>query len=123
MTYLSPTEILYIHNRLIDEANAVHGVESVSILKKTINYLHNNEVFPDKFAKAAALFFAIAKKKPFKSGNLATALFSTKIFLDLNKTDFEMERVEVQDFVKNYLARATVEEIKTILIQNSRVKM
>ncbi|MDD5731468.1 MAG: hypothetical protein PHU42_01035 [Patescibacteria group bacterium] len=119
MNYLSPAEILYIHNRLVDETSSIHGVESVGILKKTINYLRNNEVFPDKFAKAAALFFAIAKKKPFKSGNLATALFSTKLFLDLNKTDFEMERMEVQDFIKNCLNRATLEEIKNILIQNS----
>lgn len=119
MTYLSPAEILYVHNRLVDEMNTIHGVENVPILKRTLKYLHNNEAFPDKFSKAAALFFAIAKKKPFKSNNLVTALFTTKLFLDINKTDFELERMEVSDFVKNCLHRATLEEIKNILIQNS----
>lgn len=123
MNYLSPTEILYVHNRLVDEMNAVHGVNSVPVLKKAIKYIRNNEVFPDKFSKAAALFFAIAKKKPFQSNNLATALFSTKLFLDINNTDFEMERLEFQDFINNCLPRATLEEIKSMLIQNSRSKV
>jgi prophage maintenance system killer protein len=120
MIYLSPAEILYVHNRLIDEMGATHGVESIPVLKRTIKYIRNNESFPDKFSKAAALFFAIAKKKPFTSNNLATALFSTKLFLDLNKTDFEMERPEFQDFIMNCLPRATLEEIKNMLILNSR---
>jgi prophage maintenance system killer protein len=119
MTYLSSTEILYIHNRLVDEMNATHGIESVPVLKKVTKYIHNNEMFPDRFSKAAALFFAIGKKKPFKDINIATALFVTKVFLDLNKTDFEIERPEIQDFIRNGLPRTTLEEIKSIIIQNS----
>lgn len=119
MVYLSPTEILYIHNRLVDEMGAIHGVESVPTLKKAIKYIRNNESFPDKFSKAAALFFAIAKKKPFKSNNIATALLSTKLFLDINNTCFEIERLEIQDFIKTGLSRTTLEEIKSILTLNS----
>jgi len=119
MTYLSSTEILYIHNRLVDEMDAIHGIESVPVLKKATKYIHDNEVFPDRFSKAAALFFAIAKKKPFKDINTATALLVTKVFLDLNKTDFEIERLEIEDFIKNGLLRTTLEEIKSMIIQNS----
>jgi prophage maintenance system killer protein len=123
MTYLSPTEILYIHNRLVDEMGATHGIDSVPVLRKAIQYIRNNEAFPDRFSKAAALFFSIAKKKPFKSNNLATALLSTKLFLDINKTNFEIERPEIQDFIKTGFPRTTLEEIKSMIIQNSIPKV
>lgn len=119
MTYLSSTEILYMHNRLVDEMKAAHGIESVPVLKKAIKYIRDNEAFPDKFSKAAALFFAIAKKKPFKDINITTALFTTKVFLDLNRTNFEIERPEIEEFIRNGLPRTTLDEIKSIITQNS----
>lgn len=123
MTYLSPTEILYIHNRLVDELGAQHGIEGVAVLKKAVKFMRNSEVFPDRYAKAAALFFAIAKKKPFKNLNPVTALFATALFLDLNGIDFEIERQGIQDFMRSGLHGSTLEEIKSMVIQNSHPKL
>jgi len=120
MNYLSPEEILYIHNRIIDELDGKHGSNDIMILKKLEKYIHNTEIFPDKFSKAAALFFGIAKKKPFNNKNTETAIATMKIFLQLNKTDIDVSSKEFQDFVRYEFPKAKVEDIRKFLVQDSK---
>ena len=119
MNYLSSQEILFIHYRLIEEMNGAQGIANIGILKKIALYLKNNDVFPDKFSKAAALFFAIAKKKPFLDLNTQSALLLTKIFLAINGVVFHIENKEIAEFVKNKLSKKTVDDIKKTIIDNS----
>jgi len=119
MNYLSSEEVLYIHYRLVDEIGGKHGTADIKLLNKAIKYIHNSEVFPDKFTKAAAIFFAVSKKKPFVENNLITALTATKLFLEINKVDFQATEPEVLHFIKKELSKAKIEDIKEILEQNS----
>ena len=119
MNYLSSQEILFSHYRLIEEMDGAQGITNLGILKKIAVYLKNNDVFPDKYSKAAALFFAIAKKRPFLDLNNQSALLLTKIFLAINEITFHIEHEEIAEFTKNKLSKATIEDIKKIIIDNS----
>jgi len=118
MNYLSSQEILYIHNRVVDEIKGKHGARDINILKKAISYIQDNGVFPDIFSKAGALFFAIAKKKPFNDLNTQTALATTKTLLKLNKYDLDIKNLE--KFIKNNLSSAKVKDITEWLKKNSK---
>lgn len=120
MKYLSPQEILYIHNRIIEEVGGSHGAKDILVLKKLIKYTHNAEIFPDKLSKAAALFFGIAKKKPFSDKNLETGVIALEIFLSLNKYTLDISKPAFQRFVNQELSEAKVEDIRRFLIENSR---
>ena len=119
MNYLSPAEILYIHSRLTTTLGANHGVRDVKLLKKAINYVHNNEIFPDKYSKTAALLFTIARKKPFIDSNAPTAFMAVQIFLQNNGINFDISNPEVSAFNKIFLPTAKLEEIKNFISQNS----
>jgi prophage maintenance system killer protein len=119
MNYLSSQEILFSHYRLTEEIDGTQGITNVGILKKIAIYIKNNDVFPDKFSKSSALFFAIAKKKPFLDLNTQSALLLTKLFLAINDVVFHIENKEIREFVKNKLSKASVEDIKKIIIDNS----
>ena len=111
--------MLFIHYRTIEELDGAQGIQDLPILKKLATYLHNNDVFPDRFSKASALLFGIAKKKPFLDLNKESALLLTKIFLSLNGENLNIEGSALTDFIKKELSKATVEEIKKVIIHNS----
>ena len=121
MNYLSSQEILFVHYRLTEEMDGAQGVTNIGILKKITLYLKNNDVFPDKYSKAAALFFAITKRKPFLDLNIPSALLLTKIFLFLNGIIFHIENPQIKEFIKNELPKASVELIKKMITDNSTI--
>ncbi len=118
MNYLSPSEILYIHSRVTSEIGGRDGIGDTKILKRTVSYIKNNEVFPTLFDKAGALIFAIAKKKPFASGNLPTALTAMAVFLKINKKEFDASSPATFDFFKNNLFTASVKDLSEWLAKN-----
>jgi death on curing protein len=119
MNYLSPQEILYIHSRVIEELGGNHGANDILVLKKLIKYIHNAEIFPDVFSKIAALFFGIAKKRPFSTRNFQTGVIVLEMFLNLNKYSIDIESSQFHKFIDEDFARAKVEDIRKFLIQNS----
>lgn len=119
MNYLSPQEVLYIHNQLINELEGTHGVSNAEVLKKLMKYIRNNDIFRDKNAKAAALFFGISKRKPFTDKNLQTAIAATNIFLGINGSGFEIDTAGFRNFIKYDLPTAKVEEIQKFISENS----
>ncbi len=118
MNYLSPSEILYIHSRVTVEIGGRDGVNDSKILKRAVSYIKNNEVFPTLFDKAGALVFAIAKKRPFTSSNLPTAVMTMAIFLKANKKDFDAFSTTAHEFFKNTLSSASVKDISAWLSRN-----
>ncbi|HRY59938.1 MAG TPA: Fic family protein [Patescibacteria group bacterium] len=119
MNYLSPQEVLYIHNQIIDELHGTHGVSNSLVLKKLMNYIRNNDIFRDKNAKAAALFFGISKRRPFIEKNIETAITATNIFLGINGSGFEIDTPTFRNFIKYELPHAKVEDIQKFITQNS----
>ncbi|MFA7308998.1 MAG: Fic family protein [Patescibacteria group bacterium] len=111
MNYLSAQEILFIHNRLTSEVGGRDGLSDLKTLKKAVQYMHHTEMFPDLYSKAAALFFAIAKKRPFSEQNLPTALGSLGVLLAINSHQLPMSDPEVLSFIQKDLTTASVQEI------------
>lgn len=120
MNYLSPQEILYIHSRVVENLGGKHGSSDIVLLKKLTNYTHNTEIFPDKFSKAAALLFGIAKKKPFLDANLKTAVTVMQAFLEINKSTLDITEDSFQKFINQEFSKAKVEDIRKFLVQSSK---
>lgn len=112
MNYLSTEEILYIHNRIVDEMGGKHGMENPKTLKKAVKYIHNNDVFPDIGSKAAALLFAIGRKKPFSDLNKKTAIAVAYLFLENNQKKLDLSQENIIKFFQDYFEKAKLEEIR-----------
>ena len=121
MNYLSTQEMLYIHYRIVEEMEGAQGIQNLSILKKLAHYVHNNDIFPDKFSKASALLFGIAKKKPFLDLNKQSALLLIKIFLSINGATLNIDDPSLISFIKKDLPKATIEEINKVITHRSTV--
>ena len=119
MRYLTAPDILYLHFRLTKKFGGDFKIGNIKVLKKAVKYSHNKDVFPDKFSKAGALLFAIARKKPFSSLNTQTAILTAHLFLKINGSNFDLSDPEVISFTKSCLPKAKLEEINHFLKSKS----
>ena len=85
MNYLTPEQVLFIHYRLIEETGGCHGIRDLALLQSAVARpmatFDNNDLYPDRFSKAAALTHSIVKNHPFVDGNKRTAITAASIFL------------------------------------------
>jgi death-on-curing protein len=86
--YLTPQQVLFIHARLIAETGGEHGVLDLGLLQSAVARPQTTfdalELYPDLFAKAAALLQSLIGNHAFVDGNKRTAITSTGLFLQLN---------------------------------------
>lgn len=82
---MTPQQILFIHFRLIETTGGSHGVRDVGALQAAVARpqatFDGEDLYPDPFAKAAALMEPIIKNHPFVDGNKRTAITAAGIFL------------------------------------------
>lgn len=85
MNPLTPQQILFIHYRLIESTGGSHGVRDLGALQAAAARpqatFDGKDLYPDSFAKAAALMESIIKNHPFVDGNKRTAITSAGILL------------------------------------------
>lgn len=85
MDALTPQQILFIHYRLIVSTGGSHGVRDLGALQAAAARpqatFDGNDLYPDPFAKAAALMESIVKNHPFVDGNKRTAITSASLLL------------------------------------------
>ena len=85
---LTAEQVLFIHSRLIDETGGSHGVRDTGLLLSAVERpksgFGDTELYPDIFAKSAALMESLIKNHPFIDGNKRTAITSSAIFLQVN---------------------------------------
>ncbi len=88
MTYLTPQQVLFIHYRLIEATGGSHGVRDLGALQGAVAppsaTFGGEDLYPDLFAKAAALMESLIKNHPFIDGNKRTAVTAAGIFLRRN---------------------------------------
>jgi death on curing protein len=86
--YLTAEQVLFMHARLIAETGGAHGVRDLGLLLSAIARpqatFDSQELFPDLFTKAAALFESLIGNHPFVDGNKRTAIISASLFLRIN---------------------------------------
>ena len=88
MNWITPEELMLIHERVIDETGGIHGVTNPggleSALYRPFASFGGHEVFPDLWSKVAALIHSVISFHPFADGNKRTALVAADVCLRLN---------------------------------------
>lgn len=100
--YLLPEQVLFLHHRLIEETGGEHGVRELALLLSALGRpqatFDGEELYPDVFAKGAALLDSLIRNHPFLDGNKRTAITAVGLFLRLNGFSLQVENSEMAHF-------------------------
>lgn len=123
--YLSITQILAIHDRMIKRFGGLAGIRDLSLAESAVgrpqSTFDGKDLYESIFQKAAALLQSLLENHPFVDGNKRTALTSTGVFLELNGyilLNFHVEEVEFAIQVDK--ESLTIEEITKWLHDHSQ---
>jgi len=90
--YLTLSEVLELHHRVIAQSGGALGVLNLGALESALAQpritFGGQELYPDVIEKASALGFSLIQNHPFVDGNKRTGHASMEIFLVLN--DYEI---------------------------------
>jgi death-on-curing protein len=102
MRYLTISEILELHERLIDSSGGASGVRDLGVLESALSQPHTSfdgqDLYPDLITKAAALCFSLVMNHPFLDGNKRIGHAAMETFLLLNGLEISAQ-VEEQERV------------------------
>jgi len=102
VTYLTPEQILFLHARLIEETGGSHGVRDVGLLESAAarpqTTFAGQDLYPDLFAKAAALMESLIRNHPFIDGNKRTGIAAAALFLRHNGHRLTATNQELETF-------------------------
>lgn len=105
MRYLTLSEMLEIHSRVMQQSGGIVGIRDLGALESAVAQPRmtfcGKELYPTIVEKAAALGFSLIQNHPFLNGNKRTAHAAMETFLVLN----------------GYEIRATVDEQEKIILQ------
>jgi len=102
--YLSVEQILFLHDRLIEETGGEHGVRDLggleSALARPQTAFGDTEFYPDIFTKAAVLMDGLTRNHSFIDGNKRISVSTAALFLQVNgyrltATNHELEELAV----------------------------
>ena len=111
MRYLSVTEVLDLHRRLLEQSGGSPGLRDrgalVSAVRQPQMQFGGEELYPSIEEKAAALGFALIQNHPFVDGNKRTGHASMEVFLRLNGWEI-VASVDEQERLAINIADGTV---------------
>ncbi len=88
MIYLSVEQVLFLHDRLIEETGGQHGVRDLgglqSALARPQAVFADTEFYPDVFSKASVLLDGLTRNHPFLDGNKRISIATAALFLEMN---------------------------------------
>jgi death-on-curing protein len=100
--YLTPEQVLFIHSRLIHETGGQTGLRDLSMLLSAVGRPQTtfdaDDLYPDVFEKAAALFDSLIRNHPFIDGNKRTAITAAGLFLQMNGQQMVVDDPEMVRF-------------------------
>lgn len=74
---ISPQEVLYLHDRIIERTGGSHGIRDAGLLESALarpfSTFDGKDLYPSVFLKAAALVHSLLLNHPFLDGNKRTA--------------------------------------------------
>ena len=84
----TPAQLLFLHHRLIVTTGGSHGVRDLAALQAAAARpqatFDGSELYPELFAKAAALLESLIRNHPFVDGNKRTAIAAAGLLLRRN---------------------------------------
>jgi len=88
MNYLTAEQVLFVHSRLVSETGGEHGIRDLGMLQSAVARpmatFDGKELYPDLFAKAAALMESLINNHPFLDGNKRTGVAAAGLLLRIN---------------------------------------
>ncbi|MCE9648004.1 MAG: type II toxin-antitoxin system death-on-curing family toxin [Parvibaculum sp.] len=96
--YLTLTEVLAMHEELIELYGGAHGVRDMGAIESAL-FRPQTGYYDDVIAEAAALLESLAVNHPFIDGNKRIAFAVADVFLRLNGYLFDADPVEAYDFM------------------------
>jgi death-on-curing protein len=88
MRYLSLSQVLQLHRRIIDQSGGRFGILDLGLLESVLRQprmaFGGTELYPSLAEKASVLGFTIIHHRPFIDGNKRTGHAAMEIFLLLN---------------------------------------
>ncbi|MCL4834192.1 MAG: type II toxin-antitoxin system death-on-curing family toxin [Caldilineaceae bacterium] len=102
MNYLTPVQVLFLHSRLIAETGGSAGLRDVALLESAVARpqatYDGADLYPDIFAKAAALMQSLVNNHPFVDGNKRVGIAASALFLQRNGHRLVASNSEVEEF-------------------------
>ena len=101
MNYLTAVQVLFIHARLIGETGGANGLRDLGLLEAAVARpqatFGGDDLYPDVYAKAAALMASLVLNHPFVDGNKRVGITAASIFLRRNGVRLTATNDEVEE--------------------------
>lgn len=102
MIYLSIEQVLFLHDRLIEETGGEHGVRDLGGLEScprtATGCIWRHRVYPDVFTKAAVLMDGLTRNHAFIDGNKRISISTAVLFLQVNGYRLTATNPELEQF-------------------------
>ena len=127
MKYLTPQQVLAIHDQMVKRFGGSSGVRDIGLVESAVARpmatFDGVDLYEIIFDKAAALLQSLLKNHPFVDGNKRTALSSAGIFLKINGYNLKNYHEEEVEFGVNVDNKhLSIEEISVWLKIHSTIK-
>jgi death-on-curing protein len=122
--YLTPEQVLFLHDRLIEETGGQHGVRDLDLLESALARpragFGDMEFYPDLMTKAAVLMDALIRNHPFLDGNKRAGIAVAALFLQVNGYRLTATNEELETFTLHVTTeKPAIAEIEAWLTQHS----
>lgn len=122
--FLTPLQILAIHDQVIKKFGGSAGMRDLGLLEsaaaRPMATFGREDMYQTIFDKAAALFHSLLKNHPFVDGNKRTAYSSAAMLLKLNGYRLENKHKEAIEFtVEVETKNLNIDKISFWLKRNS----
>jgi len=108
MRYLSISEVLELHQMLIDSSGGASGIRDLGALESAVAQPHatfgTEELYPSVVTKAAALCFSLVMNHPVLDGNKRIGHAAMETFLALNGYELEADVDEQEQIILSMAA-------------------
>lgn len=116
MIHLTAEQVLFLHDRLVEETGGLHGVRDLggleSALARPQAAFGGTEFYPDLMTKAAVLMDGLIRNHPFIDGNKRTGIVTAALFLQVNGYRLTATNAELEDFaIRVTTAKPDITEI------------
>lgn len=116
MIYLTAEQVLFLHDRLVEESGGEHGVRDLggleSALARPQAAFGGTEFYPNLMTKAAVVMDGIIRNHPFLDGNKRAGVATAALFLEVNGYRLIATNVELEQFtLRVTTTKPGVEEI------------
>lgn len=85
--YVTTNQAIEKHDEVILNSGGVLGVRDMGSLEATLQFIRNDQYYPDFFDKLTHLMYAINKNHSFIDGNKRASIVVSAYFLEINFID------------------------------------